>query len=65
MNKASWLYLSCEVKNLPSIQETRVRFLGQEVPFEKGYAAHSSSWASLVAQVVKNLPAMWKTWLDP
>ena len=23
------------------------------------------SWASLVAQLVKNLPAMWKTWEDP
>ena len=23
------------------------------------------SWASLMAQLVKNLPAMWKTWFDP
>ena len=23
------------------------------------------SWASLVAQMVKNLPAMWKTWVQP
>ena len=23
------------------------------------------SWASLVAQMVKNLPAMWETWFDP
>ena len=23
------------------------------------------SWASLVAQLVKNLPAMWKTWVRP
>ena len=23
------------------------------------------SWASLVAQLVKNLPAMWETWFDP
>ena len=22
------------------------------------------SWASLVAQLVKNLPAMWKTWVQ-
>ena len=22
------------------------------------------SWASLVAQMVKNLPAMWETWLQ-
>ena len=23
------------------------------------------SWASMVAQVVKNLPAMWETWVQP
>ena len=23
------------------------------------------SWVSLVAQLVKNLPAMWETWFDP
>ena len=23
------------------------------------------SWASLVAQMVKNLPAMWETWVQP
>ena len=22
------------------------------------------SWASLVAQLVKNLPAMWETWIE-
>ena len=30
------------VKNLPAIQETWVRFLGQEDPLEKEMAAHSS-----------------------
>ena len=30
------------VKNLPAMQETRVRFLGWEVPLEKGIAIHSS-----------------------
>ena len=30
------------VKNLPSIQETQVQFLGQEDPLEKGMATHSS-----------------------
>ena len=29
-------------KNLPAMQETPVRFLGQEVPLEKGWATHSS-----------------------
>ena len=30
------------VKNLPAIQETWVRSLGQEDPLEKGMAIHSS-----------------------
>ena len=30
------------VKNLPAMQETRVRFLGQEDPLEKEMAAHFS-----------------------
>ena len=30
------------VKNLPAVQETRVRSLGQEDPVEKEMAAHSS-----------------------
>ena len=31
------------VKNLPTMQETPVQFLGQKDPLEKGKAAHSSS----------------------
>ena len=30
------------VKNLPAMQETRVQFLGQEDPLEKGMATHSN-----------------------
>ena len=30
------------VKNLPTMQETRVRSSGQEDPLEKGVATHSS-----------------------
>ena len=33
------------VKNLPAMQETRVQFLGQEEPLEKGMAPHSSTLA--------------------
>ena len=34
------------VKNLPAVQETQVRSLGQEEPLEKGMATHSRmlSW---------------------
>ena len=72
------------VKNPLAMQETPVRFLGQEDPLEKGkaafwqYSTHCSilawiipwtgyslqySWASLVAQLVKNPSAMWETWV--
>ena len=30
------------IKNLPAMQETQVRSLGQEDPLEKGMATHSS-----------------------
>ena len=30
------------VKNLPAVQETSVRFLGQEDPLEEGMATHSN-----------------------
>ena len=33
------------VKNLPAMQETRVRSLGQEDPLEKGMATHCSTLA--------------------
>ena len=33
------------VKNLPAIQETRVRSLGWEDPLEEGKATHSSTLA--------------------
>ena len=33
------------VKNLPTVQETRVQTLGREDPLEKGMATHSSSLA--------------------
>ena len=33
------------VKSLPAVQETRVRFLGQEDPLEKKMATHSSIFA--------------------
>ena len=39
----SWASLVVQsVKNLPAMQETRVRFLGWEDPLEKEMASHSS-----------------------
>ena len=53
------------VKNPPAMQETQVRFLGQEDPPTGegiGYPLQYS-WASLVAQLVKNLHAIRETWV--
>ena len=36
--------------------------LGRSTGEGKGYPLQYS-WASLVAQLVKNLPAMWETWV--
>ena len=52
------------VKNPPAMQETPVRFLGQEDPLETGGYPLQYSWASLVTQLVKNLPAMQETWVQ-
>ena len=47
------------VKNPPAMQETLVQFLGGEDPPGEGIGYPLPySWASLVAQLVKNLPAM-------
>ena len=46
---------ACNAGDLGSIPELE-RFPGEE----KGYPL-PYSWASLVAQLVKNLPAMWET----
>ena len=37
------------VKNLPSVQKTQVRSLGQEDPLEKEMAAHSSILAGKIS----------------
>ena len=39
------------------MQETLVQFLSRKDPLEKEEATLKYSWASLVAQLVKNLPA--------
>ena len=45
------------------MQETLVRFLVGKIPGEEiGYPLQYS-WASLVTQMAKNLPAMWETWV--
>ena len=48
-----WLPGGSVVKNLPAMQETWVRFLGQEDPLEKEMATHSSSLAWEVPRTEK------------
>ena len=54
------------VKNLPVMQETRVQFLGQEDPLEKGMAIHSSILAGEIpwTDIPGRLRSMWlqKSW---
>ena len=46
----SWASLVTQmVKNLPAMQETQVRSLGQEDPLEKEMATHSSTLAWKIA----------------
>ena len=48
-----------------AVQEALVQFLGWEDPLEKGEAYPLQySWASLVAQMVKNSPSMQETWVQ-
>ena len=47
--------ISQVVKNPPAMQETPVRFLGQEDPLEKGQAAHSSIRAWRIPWTVESM----------
>ena len=48
------------VKNLPAMQETQVRSLGQEDPLEKGKATHPSilAWRILWTEEPGGLPSV-------
>ena len=48
------------VKNLPTMQETQLLFLGQEDPLEKGMAIHSSilAWESPWTEELGGLQSM-------
>ena len=52
------------VMNPPAMWETRVQSLGWEDSLEKGTANPPQYlWASLVVQLVKDLPAIQETWV--
>jgi len=48
---------ACNARDPDSILDSR-RSAGEGIDYPLQY-----SWASLVAQLVKNLPAIWKTWV--
>ena len=50
---------TCNVGDPGSIPESG-RSAGEGIDYPLQY-----SWASLAAQLAKNLPAMWETWFDP
>ena len=59
-----FFFVSSLMSPPPAMQENLVQFLGQEDPLEKGIGYPLQySWASLLAQLVKNLPATWETWV--
>ena len=48
-----------------TMQETLARFLGMGRSAEKGIGYPLQySWASLVAQLVKNPPTLWEIWVQ-
>jgi len=49
---------TCSVGDPSSIPESG-RSAGEGIGYPLQY-----SWASLVAQLVKNLPAIWKAWVE-
>ena len=61
---ASLLFLAQWVKNPPAIAEDpgSISGSGRSAGEGMGYPLQYS-WASLVAQVIKNPPATWETWV--
>ena len=49
------------VKNLPAMHESRVQFLGQEDPLEKGMATHSNilAWRVPSTEETGRLHSVW------
>ena len=62
---SSWASLVAQsVKNLPAMQETRVRSLGREDPLEKEMAAHSNilAWEMPWAEEAGYSPWGYESW---
>ena len=60
----NWAFLIVQlVKNLPAKQETLVRFLGWKIPWRREMLRIPVFLDFPVAQLVKNPPVMWETWV--
>ena len=46
-----------------SLYLTYLRAYSEQIMVSPRYLSKNNHWASLVAQTVKNLPAMWETWV--
>ena len=53
---------TCNARDPGSIPESG-RSSGEGIGYPLQYSGLENSWASLVAQLVKNLHAMWETWV--
>ena len=51
------------VKNPRAMQETLVQFMGREDPWKRDRLPTPVFLGFLVAQMVKNLPTVWETWV--
>ena len=56
---------SSVVKNPSAKQETHFDLWVGKIPWTRQWHPLQCSWTSLVAQLVKNLPAMRETWVRP
>ena len=52
-----------KLKNLPVCREPRFDSRVRKIPWRRDRLPTPVFLASLVAQIVKNLPAMWETWV--
>ena len=52
------------VKNLPTMQETWVQYLGWEDPLEKGKATHTSMLALRIPWTIQSVGLQSQTWLS-
>ena len=55
--------LALQADSLPAEPPGKPKNTGMGADDARGWQCPFVFWASLVAQLVKNLPAMWETWV--